>query len=77
MAPGAHLRESTAVAIATAPETGIDLMVARRQAGLTQWDVAAAMGVNRQRISALERMFRPPHKAIERFLAAVESAAAK
>jgi transcriptional regulator with XRE-family HTH domain len=59
------------MAIATAPETGIDLMVARRQAGLTQWDVAAAMGVNRQRISALERSFRPPRRAIERYLAAL------
>ena len=70
-----HPRSLGAMALATAPQTGIDLLVARREKGLTQSDVAIAMGVNRQRVSALERSFRPPQKAVERYLAALRQVA--
>lgn len=55
--------------------TGLDLLVVRRRAGLRQVDVAVAMGVNRQRVAQLEAMYRPPDKAVARYLAALDRAA--
>ena len=54
--------------------TGLDLLVARRRAGLRQRDVAAAMGVSRPRVAFLEAMYAPPEPAVERYMTAVRTA---
>jgi transcriptional regulator with XRE-family HTH domain len=59
------------MAIGTPPVSGIDLLVARRTAGLTQDAVAARMGVNRSRVSHLELLYRVPRTAVERYMAAL------
>jgi transcriptional regulator with XRE-family HTH domain len=56
----------------TRTQSGLDLMYARRRMGLRQSEIADALGVSSQRISALERMYAPPAPAVARYLAALE-----
>jgi transcriptional regulator with XRE-family HTH domain len=61
-------------ALATHPTTGDELAWTRRLAGVSQAQVAAQMGVLRQRVSAIEGMARPSRQAIRRYIAALQAA---
>lgn len=56
--------------------TGLDLRLKRVSAGVAQVVVAAAMGVSRSRIQAIEEALRPTRNARRRYLAALEHAVA-
>lgn len=53
--------------------TGLDLKIERVRARVTAVDLAHAMGVSRQRISAIESLATVPTEAAERFRAALMS----
>jgi transcriptional regulator with XRE-family HTH domain len=47
--------------------TGLDLKAQRVRRGLRAADVAAAIGLSRQRISQIEAAARPSHRDIDRY----------
>jgi transcriptional regulator with XRE-family HTH domain len=55
--------------------SGADLQERRRDRELTQADLAAALGVRRQRISNIEALARPTASTVRRYLAALEALA--
>lgn len=57
--------------VITSGPSGLDLLVARRRAGLTQQEVADAMGVSRPRVAYLEARYHPPNKAVARYIEAL------
>jgi transcriptional regulator with XRE-family HTH domain len=60
------------------PITGMDLRLARVSRGpIRQREVAAAYGVTRERIRAIENAQRPTPRAIARYLAALAAAEAE
>lgn len=61
--------------IATAAYTGLDLKVLRIRSHVEGRAVAAQMGVNRSRVSAIEALARPSDQIVERYLKALEAAA--
>jgi transcriptional regulator with XRE-family HTH domain len=63
------------MAIAVQIETGRDLAAERVRRNLRAADVAARMGVSRQRITNIEQLHRVRPQLAERYLKALESAA--
>lgn len=59
----------------TSAPSGLVLLLARRRAGVTQQDVAEAMGVTRPRVAYLEGRYHLPDKAMARYLDALAQAA--
>lgn len=51
---------------------GLDLRIRRLRAGISQTDLAVAMGTARPRVSVIEATYRPSAKAVERYLSALE-----
>jgi transcriptional regulator with XRE-family HTH domain len=63
------------VAAATADATtGMDLRLCRVARRVTVSDLAAELGVSRQRVSAIESLGRPTWEATQRYWAALERA---
>jgi transcriptional regulator with XRE-family HTH domain len=57
------------------PRTGLDLRIRRTVLGATQTELAAVLGVSRQRIGHLEAMLRPPTQSVFRYLGALDQVA--
>lgn len=57
--------------------TGMDLRLRRVALGVAQTTLARQLGVSRQRIANVEGMYRPPRPMVERYLAALDAAAAE
>lgn len=56
-------------------QTGLDLKIARLRRGVQGKAIAAALGVSKVRVSAIEGAQRPTAAAIERYLAALDRVA--
>ncbi len=51
--------------------TGLDLRLRRVALGVSQTNLAASLGVSRQRVANVENMYRPPRTIVARYLAAL------
>ena len=63
--------------ITPAPASGIELLLIRKAAKLTQREIAERLGTSRRYVGLLESAWRPSRAAIARYVAAVEAAAAE